>query len=392
MHDFEYYTPTRVFFGKSANEIIGKKLKEFGCSGILLIYGGGSAEKMGLLSKIREQLREEGLNFTELGGIEANAKLTPVYKGIEICKANKLDMVLAVGGGSVIDTAKAVSIGAAGNIDPWDAVMNKVIPTKRLPVAVVLTLAAAGSEMSESLVLTNEETHLKRSYNGNINRPVLAFLNPENTYSVSKYQTGCGIVDTMMHTLERYFTVDRDYDLIDRISEALLVAVKNAGTAAISNPNDYEARATLMWASSLSHNDLTGSGKTKPFPAHKLCHDFSGLNDSIAHGAILSVLFPAWAKYVYKHDVRKFAQFAVRVFGIDMDFEKPEATALKGIEVLKAYFRSLDMPVTLGELGISRDDYDKVVNLTTKNGTVPVKSYIPLTKEDILNIYKLAEE
>lgn len=392
MLDFEYYTPTRVFFGKSSNELVGKKLIEYGCSRILLIYGGGSAEKSGLLSTIRAQLKEEGLEFWELGGIEANPKIGPVYKGMEICIAKNVDMILAVGGGSVVDTAKAISLGAANNVDPWDIVMNRVMPKERLPVTVVLTLAAAGSEMSDSFVLTNPEKQLKRGFNNNINRPALAFMNPENTFSVSKFQTGCGIVDIMMHTLERYFTVETDNELIDRISEGLLVAVKNAGSAAIENPNDYEARAALMWASSLSHNDLTGSGKAKLFSVHKISHDFCGLFDHIAHGAILSVLFPAWAKYVYKQDVRKFSQFAVRVFGIDMNFENPEATALKGIEALKLYFRSLGMPTTLPELSVSKEDYERIVNYTTNSGAITVKSYFPLTKEDLLNIYKLAEE
>ncbi|CRZ34628.1 hypothetical protein DFR55_101394 [Herbinix hemicellulosilytica] len=391
MNDFVYYTPTKVYFGRNSDDLIGEVLKEFGCKKILLHYGSGSAEKTGLLGKVRKQLDEAGLKYVELGGVVANPRIDLIRKGIEFAKKENVDFILAVGGGSVIDSAKSIGMGLANNMDPWDMIINQIKPTRMFPVGVVLTIAAAGSEMSNSHVVTNPENHLKRSLNHDLLRPVVAFMNPENTFSVSKYQTACGIVDILMHTFERYFTPDEDNDLTDRISEGLMVAVKNAGLVAINEPDNYEARATLMWASSLSHNGLTGCGKTAPFSVHKLEHDFSGLFD-VAHGAGLAVLFPAWARYIYHYDIRKFSQFANRVMGIEMDHEHPEKTALKGIEALKQYFKTIGMPTTMKELGIDPSDYEKIADMTTNGGKIQIQSYIPLTKEDILNIYRLAEE
>ncbi len=390
MLNFEYFTPTKVYFGRDSDDKIGKALKEYGCSKVLLHYGTGSAEKSGLLDKIRENLRSEGIDFAELGGVEANPRIDLIRKGIEFAKKEAVDFILAIGGGSVVDSAKSIGMGIANGMDPWDMIMNQIKPARKYPVGVVLTLAAAGSEMSNSHVVTNPENHLKRSLNDDLLRPVVAFLNPENTFTVSNYQTGCGIVDTFMHTFERYFTVEEDNDLTDRIAEGLMVAVKNAGLVAIDEPDNYEARATLMWASSLSHNGLTGCGKNMLFPVHKLEHDFSGLFD-VAHGAGLSVLFPAWAKYVYHHDIRKFSQFANRVWGIEMEHEHPQKTALKGIQAMTEYFRKIGMPTTMGELGINPSDYEKVADMTTDGGKKEILSYIPLNKEDILNIYRLAE-
>ena len=320
----------------------------------------------------------------------ANPRIDLIREGIELAKKEKVDFILAVGGGSVIDSAKSIGMGLANNMDPWDMIINQIMPTKMFPVGTVLTIAAAGSEMSNSHVVTNQEYHLKRSLNHDLLRPVVSFMNPENTFTVSKYQTACGIVDILMHTFERYFTPETDNDLIDRISEGLMVAVKNAGLVAINEPENYEARATLMWASSLSHNGLTGCGKIAPFPVHKMEHDFSGLFD-VAHGAGLAVLFPAWARYIYRHDIRKFSQFANRVWGIEMDHEHPEKTAIRGIEAMTQYFRTIGMPTTMKELGISPSDYEKIVDMTTKGGKIQIQSYFPLTREDILNIYRLAE-
>lgn len=390
MLDFEYYTPTKVYFGRNSDEKIGQAIKEYGYKKILLHYGTGSAEKSGLLGKVRRKLEEAGLEYVELGGVVANPRIDLIRKGIELAKKENIDFILAVGGGSVIDSAKSIGMGLANNMDPWDMIINKIMPARRFPVGVVLTIAAAGSEMSNSDVVTNPENHLKRSINHDLLRPVVAFMNPENTFSVSKYQTGCGIVDILMHTFERYFTPDEDNDLTDRIAEGLMVAVKNAGLVAINEPDNYEARATLMWASSLSHNGLTGCGKNTTFPVHKLEHDFSGLFD-VAHGAGLAVLFPAWARYIYRYDIRKFSQFANRVWGVEMDHEHPEKTALKGIEVMTQYFKAIGMPTTMKELGVNPSDYGKIADLTTEGGKIQIPSYIPLTREDLLNIYRLAE-
>jgi len=392
MYDFQYYTPTKVFFGKKAEAQAGSVIAAYGAKKVLLHYGGGSIKKSGLYQKVIDDLKTNGLEYCELGGVEPNPKIDLVRKGIQLCKKEGVDFILAVGGGSVIDSAKGICLGLANNCDdPWQMITEKTPPQKGFPLAVILTIAAAGSEMSFSHVITNPEVQLKRSLNHDLLRPIYAFMNPELTYTVSPYQTACGIVDIMMHTIERYFVPNYDTDLTDRIAEGLLVAVKNAGKAAMADPCDYEARATLMWASSLSHNGLTGCGKEYLFTAHRLEHDVSGIFDHVAHGAGLAVLFPALAQYIYKHDIRKFAQFAVRVWGIEMNFDHPEETALKGIFATKDFFASLGMPTTMAELGISPEDYEKIADKTTNNGTITVNSYQQLNKDDLIKIYKLAE-
>ncbi len=392
MHNFTFCTPTKVIFGRDIEGSIGETLRGYGATKALLHYGGGSVKRSGLLDKVKASLEAAGLAYVEMGGVEPNPKLSLIRKGIELCRAEGVDFLLAVGGGSVIDSAKAIGVGLANGCDPWDFIESKTAPSKCMAVGVVLTLAAAGSEMSNSDVMTNDENQLKRGITSEAVRPVVAFLNPENTFTVSKFQTGCGIVDTMMHTLERYFTGDGDCDLTERLAEGLLIAVRDAGRAAIADPADYEARATLMWASSLSHNDITGCGKNRKFPVHKIEHDLSGVHDNIAHGAGLSVLFPAWADYMLElgHDVMKFAQLANRVWGVEMNFDHPEVTARGGIRAMRAYFREIGMPVTLQELGLTPDDYEEIVSKTVLGGTV-LKSYIPLGREEILAIYRHAE-
>jgi len=392
MQNFEYYTPTKVFFGRGVEEKLGQTIRDLGFRKILLHYGSGSIKKTGLYDKITKNLTELGISYCELGGVEPNPKLSLVREGVELSKRENVDMILAVGGGSVIDSAKAIGLSLANDLDPWYMVENyrKLDKIEKFPVGVVLTLAAAGSEMSNSLVITHDEAKLKRSINTDANRPIFAFMNPELTYSVSKYQTACGIVDIMMHTMERYYSPEKGADLTDRISEGLLVSVKDAGLVVINEPDNYEARATLMWASSLSHNGITECGRSRLMPAHRISHDISGIFE-VAHGAALSVVFPAWAKYEYKKDIEKFAQMATRVWGIELDEDNPEKTALLGIETMKEYFRTIGMPVSMKEIGIEEKDYELLVNATTNNGKAGVESYDVLSKEDILNIYKLAQ-
>lgn len=392
MQNFEYYTPTKVFFGRGVEEKLGQTIRDLGFRKILLHYGSGSIKKTGLYDKITKNLTELGISYCELGGVEPNPKLSLVREGVELGKRENVDMILAVGGGSVIDSAKAIGLSLANDLDPWYMVENyrKLDKIEKFPVGVVLTLAAAGSEMSNSLVITHDEAKLKRSINTDANRPIFAFMNPELTYSVSKYQTACGIVDIMMHTMERYYSPEKGADLTDRISEGLLVSVKDAGLVVINEPDNYEARATLMWASSLSHNGITECGRSRLMPAHRISHDISGIFE-VAHGAALSVVFPAWAKYEYKKDIEKFAQMATRVWGIELDEDNPEKTALLGIETMKEYFRTIGMPVSMKEIGIEEKDYELLVNATTNNGKAGVESYDVLSKEDILNIYKLAQ-
>lgn len=395
MQNFTYCAPTKVIFGRGVEAQIGSELREMGATRVLVHFGGGSVKKTGLLDKVTASLTEAGLSYVEFGGVEPNPKLSFIHKGIELGRAEKIDFILAVGGGSVIDSAKAIGVGLATGNDPWQYASTGTHPERNevFPVGVVLTIAAAGSEMSNSDVITNDliTPWVKQGITSETVRPLVAFLNPENTFTVSKFQTGCGIVDIMMHTLERYVTGQADCDLTERIAEALLVAVREAGRVAIAQPDNYEARATLMWASSLSHNDLTGCGKIRKFPVHKLEHPVSALHDSVSHGAGLSVLFPAWAQYVMQYDIPKFAQLANRVWDCPMDFDHPERTAQAGIQAMKRYFTEIGMPTHLSELGLTPDEYDAIIDLTTKGGTRPVKSYIDLGPEEIRAIYALAE-
>lgn len=395
MNNFTFCTPTKVIFGRDVEKQIGETIKQYGASRVLIHYGGGSIKKTGLFDKIVSSLESAGLSYIELGGVQPNPKLSFIHKGIELCKKENIDFILAVGGGSVIDSSKAIGVGLVTGNDPWQYASTGTHPEPNqvFPVGVVLTISAAGSEMSNSDVITNDTITpwVKQGITSETVRPLVAFMNPENTFTVSKFQTGCGIVDIMMHTMERYFLGVGDCDLTERLAEGLLIAVRDAGRVVIENPEDYEARATLMWASSLSHNDITGCGKPRYFPVHKLEHPVSALHDNISHGAGLSVLFPAWAEFVMKYDTMKFAQLANRLWGVEMNFDHPEKTAVDGIKAMRAYFKEIGMPITMSELGLKPEDYEDIINLTTKNGTATIKSYIPLGKEEIREIYKLAE-
>ena len=392
MKNFTYCAPTKVVFGRDIEPQIGPELKALGATRVLVHFGGGSVQRSGLLDKVLSSLDAAGLSPIELGGVSPNPKLSFVREGIELCRREGVDFLLAVGGGSVIDSAKAIGVGLATGNDPWQyaSTGTRPEPHETFPVATVLTLAAAGSEMSNSDVITNDlvTPWVKVGITSETVRPVISFLNPENTFTVSKFQTGCGIVDIMMHTMERYLTGEGNAMLTERLAEAILTTVRDAGRRAINNPRDYDARADLMWASSLSHNDLTGCGKTRKFPVHKLEHPFSALHDNIAHGAGLSVLFPAWAKFVVRYDTMKFAQLAERVWGCPMDYDCPERTARAGIDAMQRYFMEIGMPIHLHELGILPKDYQPIIDLTTAKG--PVKSYIDLGPEEIHAIYLLA--
>lgn len=385
MHDFMFYTPTRVFFGKTALSHLGIELQKRGASRVLLHFGGRSALSCGLIDQIEAQLREYKIFSVRLGGVLPNPRIELVREGIALCKKEKINFILAVGGGSAIDSAKSIGMGLANERDPWEMISGNIMPQRHFPLGCVLTISAAGSEMSNSHVITNGV--YKRSLNHDLLRPDVAFLNPELTYTVSRFQTGCGTVDIMMHTLERFFTADDAVQPADALALALLKQVKLAGEVAAEEPQNYEARAALMWASSLSHNGLTGCGKNTLFPVHKLEHDFSGLYD-VAHGAGLSVLFPAWAQYIYSYDIPRFAALAREVFGVcEAD---DTLAAQQGIERMKEFFRCIGMPVTMGELGIEEKDFSRIADMTTDGGNKKILSYIPLEKEDILKIYKLA--
>ena len=393
MEQFSFYTPTKVVFGKGVQSQVGAVIKSYGFKKILFHYGSGSIKKSGLYDQIVASLRENGIEFVELGGVQPNPKLSLSRKAAQLCIDEKVEMILAVGGGSVLDSSKSAAAGAANHCDPWEFSSGARVLEKSLPVGAVLTIAAAGSEMSNSCVITNEEGWLKRGFNSDHNRPFFAIMNPELTYTVSKYQTACGVTDIMMHTLERYFCMNGDVALTDHLAEGLLRSVIEAGKVVMDKPDDYEARATLMWASSLSHNGLTGCGRDFMMRCHQIEHELSGMYDRVAHGAGLAVIFPAWAKYIYKNEkaLPRFCQFAQRVWGIEMDFEHPERTALAGIEACENFFKSLGMPVRLSELDVDDTKFDEMAEKCTFFGKRVLKDYIPLGKTEIIEIYNLAK-
>ncbi|MDO4439131.1 MAG: iron-containing alcohol dehydrogenase [Eubacteriales bacterium] len=389
MLDFEFYTPTKVFFGKNAESNIGTYLNKKGYKKVLVVYGGGSIKRNGLFDKVVNELSSHDISYIELAGVEPNPKIDKVYEGIKLVKQHGLDFLLAVGGGSVIDTCKAIGIGLGENRDPWELIENTIIPEHSFPMGSVLTISAAGSEMSNSAVITNMERGIKRGLNCDANRPEVAFMNPENTYSVDAFQTACGVVDIMMHTFERYLTPEKACEPTDRIAEAVLLSVKEAGPYAIENPKDYNARATLMWASSLSHNNITGVGRNGCWAPHKMSLDFGALHDNITHGAALSVIFPAYCKYVMKYDVARFTRMAVNILGVPMNYEEPEKTAIEGICACERYFKSLNMPTRLHELGIEESELDKLADKTSRDGKMVFQSYISLGRKEIREILDL---
>lgn len=386
MQDFIYYAPTKVYFGKGKQKEVGEIIKGYGYQKIMLQYGKGSIKKSGLYDEIMASLSASGIEVVEMGGVEPNPKITFVREAVKLAKEEKVEMILAVGGGSVIDSCKYTAAGAASDCDPWEFPTRKSTVTEALPVGCVLTLAAAGSEMSSSAVITNLDLNMKRGFNSDFNRCKFAICNPELTYTVDKYQTACGVVDIMAHTMERYFTVCDPTDLTDRIAESLLRAVVDAGKVLMENPCDYEARATVMWASSLSHNDLTGCGRENALAVHQLEHALSGEFDHIAHGAGLAVLFPAWGRYVYRHNIPRFAQFARRVW--DVTEADDEKAAALGIESMAEYFASLGMPVRLRDFGIEGDCMDKLADLCTFGKQRSVKSYVDMDYDVMKAIFE----
>ena len=387
MLDFEYYTPTKVFFGKSKEKEVGKIISQYGYKKIMLQYGKGSIKASGLYDDIINALNQYEIEVVELGGVEPNPKIEFVREAVRIAKREGVELVLAVGGGSVIDAAKYTALGAVSDCDVWDFVVGKQKPTSALAVACVLTIAAAGSEMSWSAVVSDLSLNMKRGLASDLIRPLFAVCNPELTYTVSPYQTACGITDIMAHTMERYFTPCEPTDITDQIAEGILRSVINAARVVMKEPKNYEARANIMWASSLSHNNLTGCGRINSLPVHQLEHAVSGEYDNVAHGAGLAVLFPAWAKYVYTYNIPRFAQFARNVWAVNEVDDKKAAEM--GIESMTEFFKSIGMPSTLREFGINLDAIDKLTDLCTFNNTRTVNSVIKLGSKEIKDIFKL---
>lgn len=394
MNNFEFYTPTRMIFGRGTHLQVGKIVKEYGFKKVLVHFGGASAKKTGLLDTVCSALEAEGIGYVQLGGVQANPTLSMAKKGIELCLAEKVDFVLAVGGGSVIDSAKCIADGAgSAGADVWKFFTKEAAPSGALPVGTILTLSASGSEMSASCVITNEENGLKRGFNSTTHRPLFSICNPELTYTVNRFQTGCGTVDIMMHTLERYMGgTTKETPLTDRIAEGLLKSVVEAGAVADQDPENYEARATLMWAGSLSHNDLTSAGRAFMMQVHQMEHELSGMYPQIAHGAGLSALWPSWARYVCAAWPERFAQYAVRVWNLEMNFENPMETALAGIKVTEDYFKSLDMPTNIRDLGVEPEKIDEMAEKCTNFGTRTLPGIKELGKTEMMEIYRMAME
>ena len=388
MNNFNFYSPTYFVFGKERENEVGKFVKRFAGTRVLIHFGSGSVQKSGLLDRVKTSLTAENIYFTELGGVVPNPRSGLVYKGIEICKREKIDFILAVGSGSAIDSAKAIAVGALYDGDFWDFYEGKLQAKNALAVATILTISAAGSEGSSGSVITHENGMLKRAYGGDFMRPVFSILNPELTCSLPPYQTACGSTDMMAHVMERYFTNTKDVEITDRLSEAILLTVIKETPKALANPNDYEARANLMWAGMVAHNDTCGVGRDSDWSSHQMEHELSGLYD-VAHGAGLAVMFPAWMKYVMNHDIMRFAQFAVRVWGCEMDFQNPEKTALQGIERYEQFMTSIGMPIRFSQLGAKAEDIPTLVK-TMGLGTRTQGSFVKLTEEDIRKIYELA--
>ncbi len=387
MNNFNFFSPTFFVFGKEREHESGKLVKRFGGSKVLIHYGSGSVVKSGLLDRVKQSLETAGIAHVELGGVVPNPRSGLVYQGIEMCKKEQIDFILAVGGGSAIDSAKAIALGAVYEGDFWDFYTGKRI-ANALPVATVLTLTAAGSEGSTGSVITHENGMLKRAANSDIIRPVFSILNPELTYTLPPYQTACGAADMMAHVMERYFTNTKDVEITDRIGEAIMLCIIHETPKALKDPYDYQARANLMWAGMMAHNDICGVGREQDWSSHQMEHELSGLYD-VTHGAGLAVMFPAWMKYVMKHDVLRFAQFAVRVWGCEMDFQNPENTARQGIERYEQFMTSIGMPIRFSELGAKAEDISVLVK-TLGLGKRTLGSFVKLTEEDVTKIYELA--
>lgn len=393
MKDFKYYTPTEVVFGEKSEEKVARLVKKHGGTKVLVHYGGQSAIKSGLLDKVCGLLSEEGIEFFKLGGVVPNPRLSKVYEGIELCRKEGIDFILAVGGGSVIDSAKAIACGVPFEGDVWDFYLGKLHAEVCLPVASVLTIPAAGSEMSESSVITNEDGGVKLGYSNDITRPKFAIMNPVRTFSLPPYQTAAGVTDMIMHTMERYFTHDDDMTLTTEVAEAVMRTLMDSVFAVLKNPEDYRHRAQIMWGGSIAHNGLTGCGVADDWATHQLEHELSGMFD-VTHGAGLAAVWPSWARYVYKENVSRFVRFAVNVMGVPNDFTDPEGTALKGIEAMERFYHAIGMPINIHEL-IGRDITDDEIKEMARKCSRDYKStqgcFKVLDHSDMEAIYRMAK-
>lgn len=394
MDYFKYHAPTDVIFGKNTETRVGQLCKQYGATKVLVHFGGSSALKSGLIDRICASLTDNGLEYSLLGGVVPNPRLSKIKEGVELCKKEQIDFILAVGGGSVIDSAKGIGYGLVNDGELWDYYSGKKTVTGCAPVGCVLTIAAAGSEMSTSSVVTNEDGWLKRNLQSAYSFCKFAVMNPELTYTLPAYQTASGCTDIIMHSMERYFTAPQTHQLniIDGISEHLMRTVMRNVKIALKNPADYDARAEIMWCGTLSHNETTGDRSFGDWSCHQLEHELSGMFD-VAHGAGLAAVWGSWARYVYKENVARFVQFAVNVMGVPNNFRDPEATALEGIQALESFFRHIGMPTKISELGIelSEAQIKELAYKCSFNNTRTIGNFKKLTLEDMENIYRAAK-
>lgn len=393
MQNFEYCVPTKMVFGRDTENRCGELVRECGGTHALVVYGGGSAVRSGLLDRCTDSLKAAGIPYDLLGGVQPNPRLGKVREGVELCKTSGADFLLAVGGGSVIDTAKAIGYALANpEIDVWDLFMGKATPKGCAPIGAVLTISAAGSETSNSCVITNEDGWLKKAVNCECSRPRFAIMNPALTCTLPPYQIASGGIDIMMHTMERYFSNTDHTELHDRMSEGLLKTVMANVKKALADPNDYDASAELMWAGTLSHNNLLGVGKVQDWATHKIEHELGGMFD-VAHGAGLAAVWGSWARYVMHVNVLRFTRFAVEVMGCEMNYDNPEATALEGIAAFESFCRSIGMPSNLRELGLADITAEQIHEMAvkcTQDDTIKIGGLIRLYAADIEKIYTAA--
>ncbi len=387
MNNFNFYSPTEFVFGRGRETECGEYVKKYGGSKVLLHYGGQSAKKSGLLDKVTASLKNSGIDYCELGGVQPNPRDSLVYKGIELARAEKVDLILAVGGGSVIDSSKAIALGVPYEGDFWD--MYSGTPVKKaLPVGTVLTIAAAGSEGSANSVITREEGKIKRGTSWDVLRPKFSIMDPELTQTLPAYQTACGATDIMAHVFERYFTNTKEVEITDRLCEAVLLTILKEAPRVIANPDNYDARANIMWAGMIAHNNILGVGREQDWASHNIEHQLSALYD-VAHGAGLAVIMPAWMEFVYKHDVMRFCQVATRVFGCNMDFANPENTAKAGIKAFRRFLHDIGMPINFAELGAKEEDIPTLVKML-EAGYGTVGGFVKLSSADAEQIYRIA--
>lgn len=387
MENFSYCSPTKYIFGRDTESQTGQLTAAMGCKHVLLVSGHSSARKSGLLDRVKNSLSQSGIEFTELTGINANPTDDRVYEGIDICRREKIDGFVAVGGGSVIDTAKAIAAGTLYDGDFWDFYSGKAVITTALPVGVVLTIPAAGSEGSGNSVITRIDGMHKISLRTDYwLRPKFAILNPEVTFTLPKYQLASGIADMMAHIMERYFTPTQDVETTDRISEGLLKAIIEEARTAINNPTDYQSHANIMWAGTLAHNGICGCGRVEDWTSHAMEHEISAVY-GVTHGAGLAVVFPAWMTYMAQHKPGKIAQFARRVFGVKTPDDS--TAALEGIDALKAFYSSIGLPINFGELNIANPDIPLLVRKLHEDKGIELGGYFRLTQVDTYEIYKM---